>query len=120
MRYLILVLLLLTIPALALPKQVLPWASDLYWHSDTLHVTTTEKGWPLGTTSGAYELLVINPNANYLLIRFDTDASPLQTYLGDYGTGEYSAPFVLGAALDSIFIDGEAAGTVYLEWYSVD
>lgn len=117
-RYLILLLILAGMASAI--QQVYPWAPDITFHSDTLHVTTDEKAWPLGTTTGAYKLEVINPNANYLLVRFDTDASPLQTYIGNWSTGVYEPPFVLGNALDSIFIDGEEACTVYIEWWSVN
>ena len=120
-RLLILVILLLVAPVLALSQHVLPWANDLTWHSDTLHVTTTEKGWPLGSTSGAYYVIIINPNSNYLLFRFDTDvAATLHSYIGNYGTGPLQQPYVLAVPHDSVFIDGEANCTVYLEWYSVD
>ena len=101
-------------------QQVYPWAPDLTWHSDTLHVTTSEKGWALGSTSGAYFVRIVNPNDNYLLFRFDTDATPLQSYIGNYGTGPLQSDAILAVPHDSLFIDGEAACTVYIEWYSVD
>ena len=99
-------------------QQVYPWADDFVFHSDTLHVTTAEKGWAVSTT--AYWLTVINPNASYLLIRFSNVAGILQTYLGDYGVGEYHQPYTIGSAIDSIFVDGEAACTVYIEWWDLN
>jgi len=120
MKRMILLLLILTLPLMAASDLVLPWATDMVWHSDTLHVTTAEQGWAIGTTTGAYWLTVINPNANYLLIRFSNVAGILQTYLGNYGTGEYHQPYSVGSAIDSVFIDGSVACTVYIEWWSVD
>lgn len=120
MKRLIVLLLILALPLMAASDLVLPWATDMVWHSDTLHVTTSEKGWAIGTTTGAYWLTVINPNANFLLIRFSNVAGILQTYLGDWGEGNYHQPYSIGSAIDSIFVDGEANCTVYLEWWSVD
>lgn len=114
----VLTLLLLAVPVVANPLLTVPWADDLVWNSDTLHVTTTEKCWAISTT--AYWLTVINPNANFLLIRFSNVAGILQTYLGDYGVGVYHQPYTLGSAIDSIFVDGEAACTVYIEYWDVE
>lgn len=120
MKRLIVLLLLLTLPLMAASDLVLPWATDLVFHSDTLHVTTTEKGWAIGTTTGAYWLRVINPNDYFMLIRFSNVAGVLQTYLGNFGSVVYTPPMTIGSAIDSIFVDGESAVTLYIEWYSVD
>lgn len=96
---------------------VLPFADDCYFSSDTLHVTTTEKGWALDPT--AYKLMIINPNNYFLLVRFSNATGVLQTYIGPYGTATYEAPSVWGTAIDSVFVDGEGACTVYIEWWGV-
>ena len=119
MRTLI-ILALIASAALAAPKQahVLPIATDCVFDSDTLHVTTSEKGWALDPT--AYKLTIINPNNYYLLVRFSNVAGILQTYIGPYGTAVYEAPSVWGTAIDSVFVDGEGACTVYAEWWGVE
>ena len=88
----------------------------LEWKTDTLHVTTDEKGWIVG--SGAVMLTIINPNNTYLLYRL-SNAAGLPSYLGAYGTREIYAPGSMedGFLLDSLFIDGSGACTVYIDWW---
>jgi hypothetical protein len=120
MKKLILLALILAASVAAVPKQqfVLPFAPDCVFDSDTFHVTTSEKGWALDPT--AYKLTIINPNNYFLLVRFSNVAGVLQTFIGPYGTAVYEAPSVWGTAIDSVFIDGEGACTVYAEWWGVE
>lgn len=86
-------------------------------NTDTLHVTTTEKGWSLGDCVG---FTLINPNGNFLLWRLSNAAgADYFAYLGDYGAIDVYPPGSLKKdnALDSLFIDGEAACTVYLVYW---
>ena len=85
--------------------------------TDTLHVTTSEKGWSLGDCVG---FTLINPNANYLLWRIsNASGADVACYLGDYGAVDMYPPGSLkgGNAIDSLFIDGEAACTVYIYYW---
>ena len=88
-------------------------------HTDTLHATTDEKGWPLNANT--VKVVIVNPNDAFMLWRFDTDASPLAFYLGNYGTDTIVAPgMVATSPMDSIFVDAEVAGTLYIRWWSFD
>lgn len=89
-------------------------------HTDTLHVTTSEQGWALADECVAF--MLINPNNYYMLWRLSNVAGTVQCYLGDYGTLEISAPGMIktGCGLDSLFIDGEGACTLYLFYWSLD
>lgn len=92
--------------------------AGLTWVTDTLHVTTAEKGWLLSATAdGAIDVVVINPDEYYLLVRFDTSGSPLQTYIGASGSREFLCPGMQETVFDSIFIDGEGACTVYIDYW---
>jgi hypothetical protein len=90
----------------------------LVLHTDSLHVTTDEKGWALGDCVG---FTLINPNANYLLWRTSNalGADTLQCYVGDYGALDMYPPGSLksGYAVDSLFIDGESACTVWIYYW---
>ena len=93
----------------------------LAFHTDTMHVTTSEQGWLLADECVAFT--VINPNANYVLWRmYNAAGADVQAYLGDYGTLEVVAPGMIksGYGLDSLFMDGESACTVYVYWWSLD
>jgi len=117
MKYLILVLILVSV-AMALPsKMVLPIYPDLAWQNDTLHVTTSEKGWALSAKS--YQPLIINDTGGWLHFRFDTDAGPMYSLIEANGTGPLPFWGIMTAAVDSVFIDAEIAGVVYIEWYAV-
>ena len=92
-------------------------AFGLDWNTDTLHVTTDEKGWVIGT--GAVKLTIINPNNTTLTIRISNVAGILVSYVGAYGTRIIEAPgsIVSGSLLDSLFVDGSASCTVYIDWW---
>ena len=92
--------------------------AGLTLHTDTMHVTTAEQGWAL--TANTVKVVIVNPNGNYLLWRLDTEASPLQMYIGDYGSDVIESPGMIAAGMDSLFIDGEAACTIYVRWWSFD
>lgn len=84
--------------------------------TDTLHVTTDEKKWPL--TGGAVAFTIVNPLNAFLLWR--CDVADLQQYIGAYGSDTIEAPGMLATAFDSICIDGSAAGTVYIRWWKAE
>ena len=89
-------------------------------HTDTLHVTTFEKGWALATECVGFTL--INPNNYFVLWRLSNVAGIIQCYLGNYGTLELYPPGMIktGDGLDSLFVDGEGACTLYLFYWSLD
>lgn len=100
-----------------------PITDDVYAGSDTLHVTTTDTKWALG--SGAvYWIRIINPTAvNLISIRIQQgdSVSTIGSYCGAYGTwlwpGENS--LLAGLAADSIWIDASGSATIYVDWLEV-
>ena len=94
--------------------------AGLTMHTDTLHVTTAEQGWALATECVGFTL--INPNDYFMLWRLSNIAGIVQCYLGNYGTLElYPLGMIkTGDGLDSLFVDGEGAATLYLFYWSLD
>ena len=92
----------------------------LTMHTDTLHVTTDEKGWALATNCVGFTL--INPNDYFMLWRLSNVSGIIQCYLGNYGTLELYPPGMIksGDGIDSLFVDGESAVTLYLYYWSMD
>lgn len=101
--------------------QALPFLPDLYPAADTLHVTSTEKGWLLGAYSGAYQITFINDTANTYTFRFSTDGADTtfqyggasSAFVKPEGIPVFTVPY------DSVFIDGSASFTLYIEWLEV-
>lgn len=119
MKRTILILILITSILLALPgSKVLPWHDRLVGKGDTLHVTTDWQAWALSAES--YQPLIINKTGGWIHYRFDTEADPMYRIVYNGGCGPVPPPFVLPAPVDSIFIDAEIPGTVYVEWYAVE
>ena len=119
MRLILIALAVLMAVALAGNRGDLPFAKDLYLVTDTMHVTTAEQGWLLGSNSGAYKLTIVNPNNTTLLFRFSNGAGVIQDFAGAYSTTIIEFPAAFPVPLDSIFIDGSANCTVYLHWWEV-
>ena len=115
MKYLLVMILVATVCFAA--TAVKPWYPELKWMNDTLHVTTSEQGWALSARS--YQPLIINDTGGWLHFRFDTEGGSIYSLIGISGSGPTPPPFVLVAPVDSVFIDAEIAGTVYVEWYAV-
>jgi len=86
-------------------------------YTDTLHVTTAEKGWELG--EGCVGFTLINPNDYFMLWRLSNVAGIIQSYLGNYGTLDLYPPGSLKKdnSIDSLFVDGEGACTLYLIYW---
>lgn len=94
---------------------------DLYPAADTLHVTTTEKGWALGAYSGAYQITFINPTAETFTFRFSTDGADTTFQYGG-ANSSFVKPEGIPAfwvAKDSVFIDGSGSFTLYIDWLEV-
>jgi len=86
-------------------------------YTDTLHVTTAEQGWALDADCVGFTL--INPNDYFMLWRLSNVAGILQCYLGNYGTLELYSPGSIKKSngIDSLFIDGEGACTLYIVYW---
>jgi hypothetical protein len=98
-----------------------PIANDYYFGSDTLHVTTVDTKWHIGTGT-VYALTIINPNNIQLIsikIKQGTSVSTIGTFCGAYGTLYIEPPNLMGPGIDSLWIDASAAGTVYIQWWEV-
>ena len=115
---------LMVIMAIAYGKIIeYPITDDVYPGSDTLHVTTTDTKWALGT-GDVYWFRIINPSAANLIsirVQVGDSVSTIGSYCGSFGT--YLWPMenslLAGLAVDSIWIDADASGTVYVDWLEV-
>jgi len=97
----------------------IPLGADvgLTLHTDSMHVTDTEQGWALNANT--VKVVIVNPNANWLLWRFSD--SDVQMLVNDNGDDTIVAPGMIASSpMDSIYFDGEAAITVYVRWWSFD
>lgn len=121
MRLILIALAVLMAVALAGNRGDLPFAKDMFYTGDTLHVTTAEQGWAIGAYSGAYWLRLTNNTANTYTLRFSTDGA--DTVLLTCGTfSSFPIPGsipILMVPLDSIFIDGSGSFTLEIEWLEV-
>lgn len=101
---------------------VYPITDDLYFGSDTLHVTTTDTKWAFGT-GDVYWFRLINPTAETLTIRVQQgdSVSTIGSFCGSYGTWVWPMESALLAPIpaDSIWIDGSGSATVYVDWLEV-
>ena len=127
MKRITLVTVTLLLLALALPASSkivqYPIADDVYAGSDTLHVTTTETKWALGTGQVRW-IRIINASAvNLISIRVQQgdSVSTIGSYCGAYGTWLWPSENSLlsGPAVDSLWIDADGSATVYVDWLEV-
>jgi hypothetical protein len=99
-----------------------PITDDIYFGSDTLHVTTTDTKWALGT-GAVYWFRLINPTSATLTIRVQQgdSVSTIGSFCGAYGTWLWPMESSLLAPIpaDSIWIDGSASATIYVDWLEV-
>jgi len=115
---------LMVIAALAGAKIVMyPIADDVYAGSDTLHVTTTDTKWAIGTGS-VYWLRIINPTAvNLISIRVQQgdSVSTIGSYCGAYGTWFWPMEnsLLVGPGVDSLWVDASGSATIYIDWLEV-
>jgi len=101
---------------------VYPITDDVYFGSDTLHVTTTDTKWALGT-GAVYWFRLINPTSATLTIRVQQgdSVSTIGSFCGAYGTWLWpmESSLLAPVAADSVWIDGSASATVYVDWLEV-
>ena len=100
-----------------------PIADDVYAGSDTLHVTTTDTKWALGTGDVRW-IRIINASAvNLISIRVQQgdSVSTIGSYCGAWGTWLWPSENVLlnGPAVDSLWIDASGSATIYVDWLEV-
>ena len=126
MKKIVTILAGLAVLALLVPAAVsnivqYPIATDYYYGSDTLHVTTTDTKWGFGSWD-VYAIRIINPTAaNLISIRVQQgdSVSTIGSYCGAYGTIELFPPLLMGPPIDSLWIDADAAATVYIDFWGV-
>ena len=115
---------LMVIVAIAGAKIIMyPIADDLYAGSDTLHVTTTETKWALGTGSVRW-LRIINASAVNLIsikVQQGDSIATIGSYCGAWGTWLWPSEnsLLVGPAVDSLWIDASGSATVYVDWLEV-
>ena len=117
----VILLLALSVPVSAKIIQY-PITDDVYFGSDTLHVTTTDTKWAL-SSGNVYWFRLINPTSATLTIRVQQgdSVSTIGSFCGAYGTWVWPMESSLLApiAADSVWIDGSASATVYVDWLEV-
>jgi len=102
---------------------VYPIADDVYAGSDTLHVTTTDTKWAIGSGT-VYWLRIINPSAENLIsirVQQGDSVSTIGSYCGAYGTWFWPPEnsLLVGPGVDSLWIDASGSATVYVDWLEV-
>ena len=86
-------------------------------NTDTLHVTTSEKGWSLG--SGCIGFMLINRNDATYTLRFSNVSGIVPITIGTYSTLSVYPPGAIkdDNGIDSLFIDGSSAVTLDLIYW---
>jgi hypothetical protein len=100
-----------------------PIADDVYAGSDTLHVTTTETKWALGSGDVRWIRIINASSVNLISIRIQQgdSVSTIGSYCGAYGTWLWPSENALlnGPAVDSLWIDADSSATIYVDWLEV-
>lgn len=115
---------ILVLAAIALGSIIeYPIATDVYAGSDTLHVTTTDTKWALGSGDVRW-IRIINPTSTILIsirVQQGDSVSTIGSYCGAYGTWLWPSENALlsGPAVDSLWIDADGSATIYVDWLEV-
>ena len=99
-----------------------PFTDDYYFFSDTLHVTTTDTKWAIGSTGKVFELNIVNDSAIDLIsirLQQGTNVSTIGTICNSGGSFCLTSPVLYGVAIDSLWIDASGSGTIYIYGWEV-